>query len=819
MELAGLSSFDVERRLARHGTNALPEPPKRSLLWRVGRQLRSPIIYILLVALVFDVGTWVHEGLAGWPIEAMTIAAVLLLNVGLGVFQEYRSEEALARLKILAAPRVWVVRDGALRRIESTGLVPGDAVRLEAGDRVPADARLASGQGIAVDESVLTGESMPVDKRKGDELLSGTLLVRGKANAEVLRIGGASNMGKLAAMLGTIEVGKTPLERRLDRFGNHVARWVGIIAVAIVLAGVALEGVGRADEWFFFAVALAVAVVPEGLPAVLTLTLALGVQRMARRHAVVRRLTAVEALGSVTVIATDKTGTLTENRMSVVALESADPDEALRAVVLANDAEPEVGDPLEIGLLEYAGAHGADAAALRRQHPRLSERAFDSAWSFMRATVGPDGVGYFKGASEVLLERSDLSAAERADWARRAEAQAAEGYRVLALARGAGDREEGLRFLGLVMLWDPPRAEVAAAMASAQNAGIRVVMITGDHPTTARAAAERVGLRRTNVLVGSELDALSPAELRRRVHDADVFARVTPDHKLRIVEALQSGGEIVAVTGDGVNDAPALKRADVGIVMGQRGSDVAREVADLVLTDDNFASIVAAVEEGRSIYENLQKFIRYTFSTNVALLLLLVSGMAVFYAYGLRDGAGMLVLPLTATQILWINFVGDGPPALALALDRNPGTMARPPRPASSALLDPGSLWFILVTGAVKGGIGVALLVVLSQLHAGLLRIWAAIFLFESIAKLVSVYAARRGSARASRRNRVLDVSIALGIALQVATVLVPALRRVLTIEAPTSGDGLLLIGAILSSWLVAEVATRIIQRSTAAGH
>ncbi|MGZ3429359.1 MAG: cation-translocating P-type ATPase, partial [Polyangia bacterium] len=520
MELAGLASFDVERRLARHGSNALPEPPRRSLLWRIGRQLRSPIIYILIVALVFDVGTWVHGGLAGWPIEGITIAAVLLLNVGLGVFQEYRSEEALARLKMLAAPRVWVVRDGALRRIESTGLVPGDAVRLEAGDRVPADARLASGQGIAVDESVLTGESMPVDKRKGDELLSGTLLVRGKANAEVLRTGGMSNMGKLAAMLGTIEVGKTPLERRLDRFGNRVARWVGIGAAALVLAGVALEGIGRADEWFFFAVAVAVAVVPEGLPAVLTLTLALGVQRMARRHAVVRRLTAVESLGSVTVIATDKTGTLTENRMSVVALESADPDEALRAMVLANDAEPDVGDPLEIGLLEYARVHGADAALLRRQHPRFSERPFDSAWSFMRATVGPDAVSYFKGASEVLLARSALSAAERLDWARRADAQAAGGYRVLALARGAGDREEGLQFLGLVMLWDPPRAEVAAAMASAQSAGIRVVMITGDHPTTARAAAERVGLRRTNVLIGGEIDALSPAELRRRVHDA-----------------------------------------------------------------------------------------------------------------------------------------------------------------------------------------------------------------------------------------------------------------------------------------------------------
>ena len=816
MELVGLASFDVERRLARHGANALPEPPRRSLVRRVGQQLRSPIIYILLVALALDVGVWIYEGLSGWPIEAITIAAILLLNVGLGVLQEYRSEEALARLKLLAAPRVWVLRDGTLRRIESTALVPGDVVRLEAGDRVPADARLAGGHGILVDESVLTGESLPVDKRGGDELLSGTLLVRGKAEVEIVRTGVASNMGKLATTLGTIEAGQTPLERRLDRFGNHVAIAVGLIAAAVMVGGIALEGTGRADEWFLFAVALAVAVVPEGLPAVLTLTLALGVQRMARRHAVVRRLTAVEALGSVTVIATDKTGTLTENRMSVVALEAADADAALRAMVLANDADLDgAGDPLEIGLVEHARDRGIDVAALRAQHPRLSERAFDSAWSFMRATVAPDGTSYFKGAPEVLLARSALSAAERADWTGRADAQAAAGYRVLALASGASEREDELHFIGLVMVWDPPRAEVAAAMASAQDAGIRVVMITGDHPTTARAAAERVGLRRANVLVGSELDALSDEELGRRVHDADVFARVSPDHKLRIVEALKAEGEIVAVTGDGVNDAPALKRADVGVAMGQRGSDVAREVADLVLTDDNFASIVAAVEEGRSIYENLQKFIRYTFSTNVALLLLLICGTAVFYVYGVRDAAGMLVLPLTATQLLWINFVGDGPPALALALDRNPHMMARPPRPAASALLDPRSLWFILVTGVIKGGVGVALLAILTSLHAGVLRIWAAIFLFESIAKLVSAYAARRGVGRTSRRNWVLDLAIVAGLALQVATALVPALRHVLTIGAPTGGDGLLLIGAIVASWLLAEGATQIILRRT----
>jgi Ca2+-transporting ATPase len=589
--------------------------------------------------------------------------------------------------------------------------------------------------------------------------------------------------------------------------------------VVLIGAGVALEGLARADEWFLFAVALAVAVVPEGLPAVLTLTLALGVQRMARRHAVVRRLTAVEALGSVTVIATDKTGTLTENRMAVHAVESPDRAEAMVALVLANDADASgAGDPLEVGLLEHARAGGVDVAALRREHPRISERPFDSAWKFMRATVGPGGVAYFKGAPEVLLERAALRPEEREHWMRRAEVAAVEGYRVLGLARGAGEKEDGLAFLGLVLLWDPPRPEVAAALASAQNAGIRVVMITGDHPATALAAAIAIGLRGTEALLGSDVETLTNEELVQRVGSVGVFARVSPEHKLRIVEALRAAGEIVAVTGDGVNDAPALKRADVGVAMGKRGSDVAREVADLVLTDDNFASIVAAIEEGRSIYQNLQKFIRYTFSTNVALLLLLIAGIGVCYGYGLRDAAGMLVLPLTATQLLWINFLGDGPPALALALDRNPGTMTQPPRPASSALLDRTSVWFILVTGVLKGGAGTLLLVGLGAAGASVVLIQTAVFLAESTAKLVSAYPARRGGGRAPRRNWVLDVSIGLGLALQLATVLVPSLRRILGLTPPDSTSFVLVIAVVVFSWLSAEAANGVIESRAAQG-
>jgi Ca2+-transporting ATPase len=817
----GLMTPEVDRRLAEHGPNALPELPARSLIRRVGRQLQSPIIYILLLALAFDIGKWVYEGLSGWPIEGIAIAAVLLLNVAFGVFQEYRSEKALAHLKRLAAPQVWARRDGALQRVPSRQLVPGDVVRLEAGDRVPADAQLRRGQGILVDESVLSGESLAVDKQAGDELLSGTQVVRGKGDAVVLRTGAKSQMGRLALTLGEIETSKTPLERRLDRFGNQVARWTGLVAALIVVVGVALEGFSRADEWFLFAVALAVAVVPEGLPAVLTLNLALGVQRMTRRHAVVRRLSAVEALGSVTVIATDKTGTLTENHMAVHAVDARDIDAALRAMVLANDADvtATAGDPLDVSLVEYARARGVDVAALRREHPRRDERAFDSAWKFMRATVGPAGASYFKGAPEVLLARARLSPAEHAAWATRAEAAAARGYRVLALAEREDAREEELTFIGLVQLWDPPRPEVAAALASAQAAGIRVVVVTGDHPTTARAAAEAIGLPSSEVVVGAAVATMSPEELRRAVRSAGVFARVSPEHKLRIVEALKAEGEIVAVTGDGVNDAPALKRSDVGVAMGRRGSDVAREVADLVLTDDNFASIVAAVEEGRNIYENIQKFVRYTFSTNVALILLLIAGTAIAYGYGLRDAGGMLLLPLTATQLLWINFIGDGPPALALALDRNPGTMARPPRPAASGLLDRSSVWFIVVTGLLKGGLGAVLMIVYGAFGVGVALLQTGVFLYESVAKLVSAYPARRGPGGPPRPNLVLLASIALGLALQIATAYVPWLRRLLALERPRAGDIGLVLACVVVSWLVAAIANHVIHRATDPWH
>jgi Ca2+-transporting ATPase len=809
---AGLSSDEALRRLAEHGPNALPEAPPAPLWRRFLAQFQSPLLYLLLFALVFDVGTWLWEGADGWPAEALAIAGVLLLNAGLGSLQERRSERALAQLQALAAPLVWVVRDGALARVPSRELVPGDLLRVGTGERVAADGVWRAAPGVLVDEAVLTGESLPIERRTGDEAFSGTLVVRGKGTLEVTRTGAASAMGRLATMLGTIRAEPTPLERRLDVLGRQIAKAVGALAAVLAVLLVAAEGLGRVQEAVLFAAALAIAAVPEGLPAVVTLALSLGVQRMARRRAVVRRLAAVEALGSVTVIATDKTGTLTENRMAVRGLDAPDPLEALRAMVLVNDADDgsAAGDPLEQGLIEHARGSGVDVAALRGGLPRRTLRPFDSAWKFMRVTVeGEQGPhSYLKGAPEVVLARCALGAQERAHWMARAEEGASEGYRVLALAGCPGEAEDGLRFLGLVRLWDPPRPEVRDALARARAAGVRVVMVTGDHPGTARSIARAIGFDGAAVVTGAELDRLSDDALREALRTTDVFARVTPEHKLRLVETLQRAGEIVAMTGDGVNDAPALKRADVGVAMGQRGSDVAREVADLVLLDDDFASIVGAIEEGRSIYENIQKFVRFLFSTNVALVSLVVAGALGSWIGDLREAGGALLLPLTALQLLWINFLGDGPAALALALDRNPGVMERPPRPPSAPLLDGPSLRFVFGTGLLKAGAGVALLVLLPLAGYAAAAVRTVVFLYESVAQLVFAYPARRLGARPAH-NVALHAVLLASIALQVATVLVPGLRGVLGLVAL---DGFALAvagGGVVLTWALAELFSR----------
>ena len=809
----GLTRLEAEERLARFGANALPEPVRVRLWQRWLHQFQSPLIYILLFALILDLGLWLSEGADRLPLELIAIGLILALNAGLGVYQEAKAEEALARLKALAMPFVWVVRDGALVEIPVKNLVPGDLVRVEAGDRVPADGTLAAGQGVTVDESILTGESLPVDKDLGAELFSGTLLVKGKGYVEVARTGAKSTMGRLATMIGTIEAGKTPLERRLGEFGTQVALAILALGLVLTIGGAVVEGIGRLGQVFLFSVALAVAAVPEGLPAVLTLTLAFGVERLAGRKAIVRRLSAVEALGSVTVIATDKTGTLTENRMHVRALDAADRVHALEAMVLANDAEigTGAGDPLEVALLHYTGSQGIDAGRLLQSRPRVSSRAFDSTYKFMRATVEEGGqrVSYLKGAPEVLIARSTLEDGQKRDWEAKVTRHAAEGHRVVALAWTKGEREQDMTFLGLVLLWDPPRPEVPDAIRRCKAAGIRVLMITGDHPATAEAVGRAIGISTHRVLTGEEIDRLSPHELSEAARTVNVFARVSPEHKLRLVESLKDLGEIVAVTGDGVNDAPALKRSDVGIAMGQRGSDVSREVADVVLMDDNFATIVAAIEEGRNIYENIQKFIRFFFSTDLALILLMTAGLGLAFLLGIKDPAGgTFLLPLTAVQLLWINCVADGPPALAMAIDRNPGVMDRPPRPSSAKLLDAASLRFVAVSALAKALVGVAIIATLPQLGCSLEETRTSLFLYESVLQLVFAYPARRiGSAPLA--NLWVHLAVWLGVALQALTLIVEPLRVLLGL-VPISGTlfAVVLLAA-LSTWLLVELHDR----------
>jgi Ca2+-transporting ATPase len=818
----GLSSSEATERLARFGPNALPERAPDPWWRRFLRQFASPLIFILLFALAFDLGLWLYEGARGWPIEASAIGLILLLNAALGLYQERRSEAALATLKALAGAQAWVLRDGHLVRLPTQDVVPDDVLRLEAGDRVPADGVLADAHGAMLDESILTGESVPVDKGHDDEAFSGTLLVRGNAMLRVTRTGASSAMGRLATMLGGIEAGKTPLERRVDQLGRQIARWVLGLAAVLGVLGVAAEGLDRAPEMIIFAVALAVAAVPEGLPAVLTVALALGVERMARHRAVVRRLSAVEALGSVTVITTDKTGTLTEGRMDVRSLDVSDLPRALAAIVLANDADPavEAGDPLDLGLLRYAAAHGADVGRLRQDHPRVTERPFDSAWKFARATVrdGDQLVSYLKGAPEVVIGRCDLSSEERESWVEKADAYAREGFRVLAVAWAGGETEEPLSLLGLALFWDPPRPEVPDAVRKAQAAGIRVLMITGDHPATALAVAHQIGIPSVRVLTGEDLADYQGGALIDALGEVNVFARVRPEQKLRIVEALQVQGQIVAMTGDGVNDAPALKRSDVGVAMGQRGSDVSREVADIVLLDDNFATIVGAVEEGRGIYENIQKFLRFLFSTNLSEVLLVATGALLAFSLDLRDPAGALLLPLTAAQILWINLMTDGLPALALAFDRTPGVMQQPPRQANAPLLDPPSVRFVLTAGTVKALLALAVLGLVPRLGYDADVARAATFHVMAMGQLLLTYPSRHTWVL-PLPNRYLHAAVLGGIAIQFAAAWLPFTADLLGNARLPNELWALVFGGALLAWGCAEVLSRLAWRGQARAH
>ncbi|NAZ35282.1 HAD-IC family P-type ATPase [Rubellimicrobium sp. CFH 75288] len=737
---AGLSGEDAAERLRRHGPNRLPEPPRKGPLRRFLGHFHNVLIYVLLVAAAVT-------ALLGEWIDTAVILAVVIVNAAIGFIQEGRAEQAMAAIRNLLAPKAQVLRDGRRRTIPGEALVPGDIVLIEAGDRVPADIRLIEARALAADEAMLTGESVPVAKSAdaaapdvpiGDRhsmLWSGTMVTRGAGRGVVVATGAATEIGRIGTLLAGTEPLTTPLLRQIDGF----ARWLSVLivgaAAALFAFGLAF-GRGTPGELFMTAVAVAVAAIPEGLPAVITIGLAIGVQTMARRHAIVRRLPAIEAVGAVTVICTDKTGTLTRNEMVVTdAVTTEGPvsiggegyapeghippgsrtalgDLAL-AAALCNDAALHheggtwrvEGDPMEGALLAFAGKVDPDAA---QGWQRTDAIPFDSDLRFMATLHVRDGRSRLmvKGAPERLLEMAGAERTAEGDrpldaaaWHRAAEAVAARGRRVLALAEAEapdgplspGALEGRLVLLGLVGLVDPPRPEAVAAVAECRRAGIAVKMITGDHAATAAAIAGEIGLARTDrVLTGADLAGLDDAALAEAVATCDVFARTSPEDKLRLVEALQARGERVAMTGDGVNDAPALRRADVGIAMGRKGSEAAKEASDLVLADDNFATIAAAVREGRTVFDNIRKVIAWTLPTN--------AGQALTLIVALILG---LALPVTPLQILWVNFVTSVTLGLALVFEpTEPRTMQRPPRAPDAPLLSGEVLWYVvLVSG------------------------------------------------------------------------------------------------------------------------
>jgi len=735
----GLAEAEASRRLALHGANELAEGQRRSPWLMLAGQFTDFMILVLLAAAVV-------AGLVGEPEDSVAIVVIVVLNAVIGFVQEYRAERTMAALRRLGAPHARVVRDGQVAEIVAGGLVPGDVVIVEAGNIVPADLRLAKVARLKVQEAALTGESVPVDKGaaplgaeavalgdRANMAYKGTIVTYGRARGIVVATGMATELGRIAALLQSGIEGQTPLQRRLAQFGKLLAL-VALGICAIVFAAGILRGEPLV-LMFLTAVSLAVAAIPEALPAVVTVALAMGAGKMAQRNALVRRLPAVESLGSVTTICSDKTGTLTQNRMRVARMwTAAGPSwsegpvatvepwpQLLRAMALCNDAVEDAsgvlqGDPTETALHAAAGEAAFDKEELAAAMPRVMELPFDSDRKRM-TTVHGDGAGYLaftKGAPESLVPRCTRVATAHGeaaiDWTAalaEAERMAAEGLRVLAVASRRWDGlpsgeaidevEEGLLLLGLVGLIDPPREEAAAAVAECTSAGIRPVMITGDHPVTARAIAQALGILGEGeaVIDGVELACLSPEELRERAGAAAVYARVNPEQKIRIVEALQARGDIVAMTGDGVNDAPALRRADVGVAMGRSGTDVAREASHLVLLDDNFATIVTAVREGRRIYDNIRKFIRYAMTGNLGEIL------TIFLAPFLG-----LPIPLLPIHILWVNLVTDGLPGLALAMEPGePGLMRRPPRPPTENVFARGLWQRIAWAGILMGAV------------------------------------------------------------------------------------------------------------------
>jgi len=862
---AGLTEAEAEARLARFGPNELAVSGRVTPWAILLDQLKNVLILILLAATALS-------AVLGHGTEAIAIAVIVLFAVLLGFVQEYRAERAIEALREMAAPTATAIRGGREVEVLASHLVPGDIFLLAAGDKVPADARVVESVNLQAEESALTGESVPVEKHAApldaDDLAvadrknmvyAGTAATYGRGRAVVAATGMQTEFGKIAALLQTVESGRTPLQDNLDRVGQALAR-AAFVIVAIIVA----VGLFRGQpfvEMFIFGIALAVAVVPEALPAVVTISLAIGVRRMVKRNALVRRLPAVETLGSTSVICSDKTGTLTRDEMTARRLfvsgqalgvtgagyepvgqlvngaGAVEPGPAvlrlLSAAALASDAHivrgeadgrwHVKGDPTEGALVVAAAKAGLQKADLDARFPRTGEIPFTSETKRMTTLhTTPQGVvAYAKGAPEVIVESCTaqwvgdqevpLDAAGRAGVLDVARQMAGEALRVLAVASKPGARlenaEVGMTFLGLVGMIDPPRPEARAAIETCAKAGIKVVMITGDHPLTAEAVARELGLLASGrVVTGAELEAMDEAAFDHEVDDIEVYARVSPAHKLRVVAALKNRGHIVAMTGDGVNDAPALKKADIGIAMGITGTDVTKEASDMMLTDDNFASIVAAVEEGRGIFGNIKKYLMYLLSSNIGEIIL----MAVATLLGLP-------LPLTTVQILYINLATDGLPALALAVDPpEADLMRRPPRnPRRSvfsrpavALMVTGGVWLALANlglfvWALRSGRGV---------EEAMTMTFASVVLFEFF-KAFNFRSDRHSVFRQPFANRWLNMAILWELVLLFVIIYVPALHGPFGTQSLPMDDWIILVCLAVTIVPVLEAAKWMVRK------
>lgn len=897
----GLSETEARARLERYGRNQLiaekPVPAWR----RFFAQFQDALVILLLIATAVSFGLWLYEGKSALPYEALAILAIVILNAIIGYVQESRAESAIAALRQMSAAQAHAVRDGERRSVDSAELVPGDIVVIEEGDTVRADARVIESTSLHTAEAALTGESMPVSKGtlpimdeaalgdRSNMIFSGTAASYGRGLAVVVATGMQTEMGRIAGMLETAPKETTPLQKELDHVGKLLGAIVVVIAV-VMMATIILIGDVRSLSAFvdvlILGVALAVAAVPEGLPAIVTVVLAMGVQRMARRHAIVRHLAVVETLGSANVIASDKTGTLTKNEMTVRAVLTASGrvtmsgtgyapqgtverdgggaiDGALRfelertltaaahannAALLERDARWSVeGDPTEGALLVAARKAGlqADGFGLRvGEIPFSSERKRMS--TIHRDSESEGALLVFtKGAADVLLTRCShelvgeetkpLSEQRRAEILQANEALGGEALRALGVAfrplsmaafeaEGVDGRiEQDLVFAGLIGMMDPPREEAKEAVARAKGAGIRPMMITGDHPKTAAVIARELGIAgEERAVTGAELEKMSDEALVRTVKEVSVYARVNPEHKLRIVRALQSAGAIVAMTGDGVNDAPALKTADIGVAMGITGTDVSKEAADMVLADDNFASIVAAVEEGRTIFSNIRKFLRYLLSSNIGEVMTMFFGVLLANIIGLYAEGNAIVLPLLATQILWINLVTDGAPALALGVDpAHAGVMERAPRPRSEGVITRRMWLGIFFVGAVMA-IG-TLLVLDASLPGGLIEgtgsmryaqtmAFTTLMLFQ-IFNVLNARSDERSAFSELFSNSWLWPAIGLSLALHAAVIYVPFLQQAFS-TVSLSFDDWLRCAAVASSVLWLREATKVFTRA-----